>query len=140
MHFNKKDENYIYELISKNIKKYRKLKGWTQEKLAEEIGYSLSLIRGIESSYHQTFSLGVLWRISIVLEVDLVKLCQDDTNVTSKKYITFACNKCKTQIKMPIKVAKHYQELYEITDSKGLPEFECTECDGKMKPVNPTDF
>lgn len=31
MEFKKNDENYIYEIISKNIKKYRKLKGWTQE-------------------------------------------------------------------------------------------------------------
>ena len=36
MEFKKDDENYIYEVISKNVKKYRKLKGWTQEKLAEK--------------------------------------------------------------------------------------------------------
>ena len=53
MEFKKDDENYIYEVISKNVKKYRKLKGWTQEKLAEEINYSLSFISGIESTYHQ---------------------------------------------------------------------------------------
>ena len=40
MEFKKDDENYIYEIISKNIKKYRRQKGWTQEKLAEEINYS----------------------------------------------------------------------------------------------------
>lgn len=81
MEFKKDDENYIYEIISKNVKKYRKLKGWTQEKLAEEINYSLSFIRGIESAYHQTFSLGAIWRISRVLEVDFinyVKIIQMD--------------------------------------------------------------
>ena len=30
--FNRNDENYIYQLVSKNIKKQRKLKGLTQEK------------------------------------------------------------------------------------------------------------
>lgn len=44
MEFKKEDENYVYELIGKNVKKYRKLKGWTQEKLAEEINYSLSRV------------------------------------------------------------------------------------------------
>lgn len=47
-------------MISKNIKKYRHQKGWTKERLAEEINYSLSFISGIESAYHQTFSLGVV--------------------------------------------------------------------------------
>lgn len=87
MEFKKDDENYIYEIISKNVKKYRKLKGWTQEKLAEEINYSLSFIRGIESAYHQTFSLGAIWRISRVLEVDFYKLCEDNTNGLDNKNI-----------------------------------------------------
>lgn len=89
MKFNKNDENYIYNVISKNVKKYRKLKGWTQEKLAEEIDYSLSFIRGIESNYHQTFSLGALWRISLVLGVDFYKLCMDDEEKEIKRHITY---------------------------------------------------
>ena len=31
---NKNDDNYIYYWVGKNIKKYRKLKGWSQSKLA----------------------------------------------------------------------------------------------------------
>ncbi len=43
MKFKNEDENYIYEIIRKNIKKYRRQKGWTQEKSVDEINYSLSL-------------------------------------------------------------------------------------------------
>ena len=39
MEFKKEDENYVYELIGRNVKKYRKLKGWTQEKRRESDVY-----------------------------------------------------------------------------------------------------
>lgn len=140
MEFKKEDENYVYELIGRNVKKYRKLKGWTQEKLAEEINYSLSFISGIESAYHQTFSLGAIWRISIVLGVEFYKLCEDDTITTNKKYINYKCNKCNTETKIPIRIAKHFKYLYEIAGNQHLPQFECTSCDGQFIPTEPMDF
>lgn len=121
MEFKKDDENYIYEVISKNVKKYRKLKGWTQEKLAKEINYSLSFISGIESAYHQTFSLGAVWRISRVLGVDFNKLCEDENNIKQSKYITYKCNTCNTETKLPIKIVKHFKDMYELVDCKELP-------------------
>ena len=36
MQFNRNDENYVYGFIGKNVRKYRKAKGLTQAKLAEE--------------------------------------------------------------------------------------------------------
>ena len=140
MEFKKEDENYVYELIGKNVKKYRKLKGWTQEKLAEEINYSLSFISGIESAYHQTFSLGAIWRISVVLGVEFYKLCEDDSVSTSKKYINYKCNKCNTETKIPIQIAKHFKYLYELTGNQHLPQFECTNCDGQFIPTDPMEF
>lgn len=142
MEFKKDDENYIYELISKNIKKYRKLKGWTQEKLAEEINYSLSFISGIESNYHQTFSLGAIWRIAKVLDIDFYKLCMDDAQPINIKFIKFKCNTCGEEVKIPIKAALLFKGIYEIAQNKSLPTFECTKenCNGKLHPINPTDF
>ena len=35
--FDRNDENYVYELVSKNIKKHRQLKGLTQEQLADKM-------------------------------------------------------------------------------------------------------
>ncbi len=140
MNFKKEDENYIYELISKNIKKYRKLKGWTQEKLAEEIDYSLSFISGIESAYHQTFSLGAVWRISQALGVDFSKLCEDENNCTEKKYILYKCNQCGLENKIPIQIINHFEEIYKIAGNNNLPHFNCTNCDGEMYPTNPMEF
>ncbi len=48
MLFKQEDENYIYNVIGRNIKKYCKLKNLTQAELAEQIDYSLSFIASIE--------------------------------------------------------------------------------------------
>ena len=69
--FDRNNENYIYELVSKNIKKLRREKGLTQEQLAEKMSYSTQFISNIESKNHQTFSLGTLWRLSLVLNIDI---------------------------------------------------------------------
>jgi len=71
--FNKDDENYVYYYVGKNIRKYRKEKGLTQEKLAELCNYSKQFISNMENETHQTFSLGTIWKIAKVLEVDLYK-------------------------------------------------------------------
>jgi transcriptional regulator with XRE-family HTH domain len=140
--FNKEDENYIYEVIGKNIKKYRRLKGWTQEKLAEEIDYSLSFISAIESDYHQTFSIGAIWRISRVLDVDFTKLCEDDSLNNKSKSICYKCDKCGEESMLPTQMVKIFKDLYEVNGSKNLPTFDCTkeDCNGKIHPTNPMDF
>ena len=69
---NKKDENYIYYLVAKNLKKQRKLKGLTQREFAEMCNYSDGFIMNIESDkYLQTFSLGTLWKFAEILDVDI---------------------------------------------------------------------
>ena len=75
MNFDRNDENYVYGFIGKNIRKYRKEKGLTQAKLAELSNYSKQFISNIENNVHQTFSIGTLWRLAIILEVDMYKLC-----------------------------------------------------------------
>ena len=72
---NKNDENYIYFLISRNIKKQRKIKNLTQSKFAELCNYSEGFIMNIESEkYHQTFSLGTIWNFAQVLDIDIREL------------------------------------------------------------------
>ena len=69
---NNKDEIYVYYLVGQNLKRIRKEKGVTQEKLSELSTYSLGFIMNIESNkYHQTFSLGTVYRFATVLEVDI---------------------------------------------------------------------
>ena len=72
---NKKDENYIYYLVAKNLKKQRKIKGLTQSKFAELCNYSDGFIMNIESEkYYQTFGLGTLWKFAEVLNIDIREL------------------------------------------------------------------
>jgi transcriptional regulator with XRE-family HTH domain len=69
---NKNDENYIYYLVAKNLKIQRKLKGLTQSQFAELCNYSDGFIMNIESErYHQTFSLGTIWKFAQVLNIDI---------------------------------------------------------------------
>ena len=77
MNFKRNDENYVYDFIGKNIRKYRLKKGWTQKQLAEATHYSKQFISNMENNVHQTFSLGTLWKISLVLDVDMYKLCME---------------------------------------------------------------
>lgn len=76
--FDRNNENYVYELVSKNIKKIRKEKGLTQEQLANKMQYSTQFISNIESKNHQTFSLGTLWRLSLVLNIDIKDLFTEE--------------------------------------------------------------
>ena len=77
--FNRNDENYVYEIVSKNIKKQRQLKGLTQKQLAQKMSYSTQFISNIESKNHQTFGLGTLWRLVLVLDIDIAELFKEDT-------------------------------------------------------------
>lgn len=84
--FQRDDENYVYEIVSKNIKKQRLLKGLTQEQLANKMSYSTQFISNIESKNHQTFSLGTLWRLALVLDIDITELFkEEDTKNKSDK-------------------------------------------------------
>ena len=76
--FDRNNENYIYELVSKNMKRIRKEKGLTQEQLAEKMSYSTQFISNIESKNHQTFSLGTLWRFALVLDIDIKELFSEE--------------------------------------------------------------
>ena len=84
MNFDRNDENYVYGFIGKNVRRYRKERGLTQAKLAEKANYSKQFISNIENNVHQTFSIGTLWRISLVLNVDMYKLCMEEENENTK--------------------------------------------------------
>lgn len=70
--------NDIYNIIGKNIKKYRKLKGWTQRELAERLLLSDSFIGKLESVTHQTISIDTLEQIANLLEVDIQRFFDKD--------------------------------------------------------------
>ncbi len=78
MRVDRKNEEYIYKIVSKNIKKYRKEKGLTQEQLADLIPYSYSTIISIEGNYRNNFSLAVINSIATALGIKVYLLFIDD--------------------------------------------------------------
>ncbi|MFQ9513025.1 MAG: helix-turn-helix transcriptional regulator [Clostridia bacterium] len=67
----------IYDIIRRNIKKYRKEKGMTSAQLAEMVGLSHDFIRQIESEKTRyNFSVETFYKISVALGVSLDKLVE----------------------------------------------------------------
>lgn len=64
-----------YKRLGLKISYYRKVKGMTQEQLAEELGKSLSFIGAVKApNIDRTISLDTLFDISDVLEIPASKL------------------------------------------------------------------
>ncbi len=61
----------IYNIIGKNIKKYRLECNMTQRELAEKLLLSDSFIAKLESVTHQTISIDTLEQISYILNRDI---------------------------------------------------------------------
>ena len=67
----------IYDIIRRNIKKYRKEKGLTSAQLAEMVDLSHDFIRQIESEKARyNFSVETLYKISVALDVSLDKFIE----------------------------------------------------------------
>jgi transcriptional regulator with XRE-family HTH domain len=61
----------IYNVIGKNIKKYRLERNMTQRELAEKLLLSDSFIAKLESVTHQTISIDTLEQIAYILNKDI---------------------------------------------------------------------
>lgn len=73
----------IKKVISKNIRKYRKLRGLTQEELALCTDLSYDFIRRIETSKGKSgFSIITLYKIAVVLEIGVDDLIEETKRVT----------------------------------------------------------
>lgn len=64
-------------IISKNVRKYRKLAGITQEQLAIDIGVSVDYLRRFETQEgKEGMAIKTLYRISVVLETPINKFLE----------------------------------------------------------------
>ena len=73
-----KFKSNIYDVIRRNIKKYRKAKNMTSAQLAELVDLSHDFIRQIESEKTAyNFSVDTLYKISVALDVKLDDLIQE---------------------------------------------------------------
>lgn len=74
------DNNFMVN-ISKNIKKYRKLSGITQEQLAGDINKSYDFVRRLEYKKGEIgCSIETLYRISIVLNTPIGKFFEENND------------------------------------------------------------
>jgi len=65
-------DDYYYDIVRVNIRKFRMEKGYTLQKLADEAGLSIDYVAEIESlKRRKSFSLAALGRIADALEVNI---------------------------------------------------------------------
>ena len=75
MNYNFHDDYYYYDIVRKNIRKYRKLANLTQQQLADAIDVSMHFISQIESANpNKYFTLVIIGRIADVLNIDIKQL------------------------------------------------------------------
>lgn len=72
-----KDNNAIYNVVGKNIKKYRKLRGLKQAELANLCCLSIGYIADLESDTFRTISLNTMCVISKQLSIHPKQLLDD---------------------------------------------------------------
>ena len=66
------DDYYYYDIVRKNIKKYRRMAGITQQELADRVGVSMHYISQIESANpNKYFTLVVIGRTADALGIDI---------------------------------------------------------------------
>lgn len=73
------NDNNIYDIVRKNIRKYRRLKCITQQELADRADLSHGYIREIESlNMGSTFSLDAVEKIANALEIEIKNLFEEN--------------------------------------------------------------
>lgn len=72
---NLNEDYYYYDIVRKNIKKYRMIEGITQQELADRIDVTMHYVSQIESgTKNKYFTLIVIGRIADALNIDIRKL------------------------------------------------------------------
>lgn len=71
----KHSDTYYFDIIRRNIKKYREAANLTQQQLADKAGITMNYVAKIESKKMQRgFTIVILGRIADALEIDIRKL------------------------------------------------------------------
>ncbi len=68
-------DNYYFDIVRYNIKKYRNKANLTQQQLADKAGITMNYLAKIESKkMNRGFTIVILGRIADALEIDIRKL------------------------------------------------------------------
>lgn len=72
------EEKHLFYTIGQNIKKFRIIKGWTQQELADACNFDLSFISKLEgANTTQTISIPSVGLIAKELGVHIARLFED---------------------------------------------------------------
>jgi transcriptional regulator with XRE-family HTH domain len=85
------DEAGLRNILSKNMKRYRHRKGWTQAKLAEEMGISTNYLSDIETKRGWISPLSLV-NLANALGVEVFELFQPEKPIP--KDVSNIVNKC----------------------------------------------
>ena len=124
------DSEIIYKEIGKLVKKERRRKGITQEKLAGLTSYSLCFIANIESNTHQSFSIHTLYNIASALNISIHNLIPDKP-IAKKEYQLY-CSNCKYIVSIPKELGKLTEDITLI--AKDIT-FTCPNCEKKSLKI-----
>ena len=96
------DETRLRSLLSQNIKRYRKRKGWSQAKLAEKMDISTNYLSDIETKrgWVSPFSLA---KLANALEIEVFELFKPEETVS--KDIFLIVNKCLNDFSTSMKIS-----------------------------------
>jgi len=96
------DETGLRNILSKNIKRYRQRKGWTQAKLAEEMGISTNYLSDIETKRGWVSPLS-LANLANALEIEVFELFKPEKDVPTDLLNTV--NKCLDDFSTSLRVS-----------------------------------
>lgn len=72
---------YYYDIVRKNIRKYRIEANCTQQQLADLVGVSMNYIAHLESkNFQKYFTINLVGRIADALKIDISLLFKVDEN------------------------------------------------------------
>ena len=91
----KKKNAHLRRILSINIKKHRKLLGFSQENLSEKAGISTNMLRDIEGC-RTWVSDNTLINIAIALKTDIYRLFMPETINEDENYNTVLLDLTKT--------------------------------------------
>ena len=96
------NEESLRTILSQNIKRYRQRKGWTQAKLAEEMGISTNYLSDIETKRGWISPLSLV-NLSNALGIEVFELFQPEKPVSTNLLNTV--NKCLDDFSTSLRVS-----------------------------------
>ena len=96
------DELCLRNVLSQNIKRFRQRKGWTQAKLAEEMGISTNYLSDIETNRGWVSPLSLV-KMTTALEIEVFELFMPHKEVSTNVLNTV--NKCLDDFSTSLRVS-----------------------------------